>query len=69
MTLGIVFSSIVAGLLGVLWGIAAGFSVGLAILFYPLAGVAGALVFLTFALLQPDRATDYAGSHRTHPLS
>jgi len=68
MTVGLMFSGIIMGVLGVLWALSAGVPVVLALLLYPVAGSIGALGFLAVHLLQPDRVDDHAGSRQARSL-
>ncbi len=69
MAICIMFAGIVAGMLSVAWAMSAGFSIALALAFYPLGGLAGTLVFLTLILFQMETEDDCATQSHATPSS
>lgn len=55
MAIGMILFGILSGLAGVVWGVAAGFSVLAVIALYPLAGMVGALAFVALAMMAPTQ--------------
>lgn len=60
MTFGIVFSSIISGLSVAVWALLQGYSIPAALLLHALAGTAGAVLFIGFAVLRPAQGDGMA---------
>ncbi|WP_096786785.1 hypothetical protein [Rhodobacter sp. CZR27] len=69
MAFGLIFSSIIPGLSLAIWGLFHGYSIPAAVLLHSLAGTAGAILFMAFAVIRPGLRDRVVVAHQSPGLN